>query len=91
LVGGAKQSQHVYSNFDCAVDFEVPGIANGALYSFIKNTLDYDQLILEHHDINEPSSGWCHLSWNINGNRKQAFSIPARTPGEDIGGKDAND
>lgn len=75
LVGGAKGSQHVYSSIDAAADIEVPGVANGLLYSWVKSNLEYDQLILEHHDINDATSGWVHVSYSLAGNRMQAFSI----------------
>lgn len=69
-VGGSRTSQHCRGE---AVDFEVPGIANGDLASWIYFNLDFDQLILECHDLDRPSSGWVHVSLKSTGNRVESL------------------
>lgn len=59
-----------------AVDAEIAGVSNDELYFWIKANLEFDQLIREFPKPSDPRSGWVHWSWNKDGNRKQAFSIP---------------
>ena len=66
-IGGSKNSQHckgeaididdVYSNKFKNVDY----------FNYIKDNLDYDQLIWEFGDEESPS--WVHVSYKANGNR----------------------
>lgn len=65
-------SQHVKGE---AVDFEVPGIRTLDLATWIMNTLDYDQLILEMVRNGDPRSGWVHCSFSSRYNRRQVLSI----------------
>ena len=69
-VGGAKNSQHIDG---CAADIEVPGIDNLDLAKWIKANLDYDQLVLEHHVLGDASSGWVHVSYRFDFNRRQCL------------------
>ena len=58
-VGGSSGSQHCLGE---AVDFEIPGIDNRSIASFISSNLNFDQLILEHYTPGIPASGWVHVS-----------------------------
>lgn len=69
-IGGSPLSQHC---FGLAVDFEVPGVSNRALAEWIFANLTYDQLILECHDLDRPSSGWVHCSCKATGNRQESL------------------
>ena len=40
---------------------------------YIKNELEFDQLILEFYKDNEPTSGWIHCSYSTNHNRQQSL------------------
>lgn len=71
-IGGAKNSQHMTGQ---AADIEIAGISNRVLFCWIRDNLNYDQLILEFHKEDIPDSGWVHVSWNISGNRKQVLTI----------------
>ncbi len=71
IVGGDKNSQHMKGE---AADFSIPNVSNLTLYKWIKENLEYDQLILEHHQKDIPFSGWVHVSFSKK-NRFQAFSI----------------
>ena len=56
-IGSSKKSQHCKGQ---AADFEVPGISNWDLCHYIKDNLEYDQLILECYTGG--NSGWVHCS-----------------------------
>ena len=66
-VGGSSKSQHCKGE---AADIEVPGVANAELAEWIRDNLDFDQLILEFYTPGVPDSGWVHVSYKTSGNRK---------------------
>lgn len=70
-VGGVSNSQHCKGQ---AADINIKGdIAYGKkLFNWIKTHVDYDQLIWEH---NKQGVYWIHVSYNKDGNRKQAFEL----------------
>ena len=71
-INGSNKSQHCKGQ---ASDFECFSVSNLELAEWIKNNLDFDQLILEFYDPEEgPNSGWIHCSYNISGNRKQVLT-----------------
>lgn len=72
VIGGAKNSQHMTGQ---AADIEVPGIDNKFLFNWIRDNLQFDQLILEYYKDGIPDSGWVHVSWNSNTNRRQILYI----------------
>lgn len=72
-IGGSKKSQHCFGE---AADVEVPTLSNRDLAEWIKNTLDFDQLILEFYNGKDPRSGWVHVSYKSKeDNRKQCLTI----------------
>jgi hypothetical protein len=70
LIGGRPGSQHRRGE---AVDFEIPGVPNRDLASWIYFNLSFDQLILECHDVDIPSSGWVHVSCKATKNRGESL------------------
>ena len=66
-VGGASNSQHVTGE---AIDLDCKGF-NKKIFHFILDHLEFDQLIWEFGDDNEPS--WVHVSYRKLSNRKQAL------------------
>lgn len=70
-VGSKPTSQHAKGE---AVDFEIPGVSNTALARWVRDNLDYDQLIAEAVKPNDPSAGWVHVSWVPTGRRKQCLT-----------------
>ena len=70
-VGGSSNSQHCKGQ---AVDIECPGTANYELASWIEENLDFDQLILEFYTPGIPDSGWVHVSYKPEGNRKSVLT-----------------
>ena len=70
-IGSSAKSQHCKGQ---AIDFEISTIANESLARWIKENLDYDQLILEFYDGVDPNSGWVHVSYvSEEENRKEAL------------------
>ena len=67
-IGSKTTSQHAKGQ---AADFEIYGLSNGELATWIKENLDYDQLILEYWTPESPNNGWIHCSYNSEGNRKE--------------------
>ena len=66
-------SKHVTGQ---AVDIEVPGISNYDLAAWIKDSCDFDQLLLEFYYPGKPTSGWVHISFvDALVNRKQILTI----------------
>ena len=68
-IGSSVNSQHAKGQ---AADFEIFGVSNADLCKWIADNIDFDQLILEFHNIGETNSGWIHCSYNSpEENRKQ--------------------
>ena len=67
-IGSKTTSQHAKGQ---AADFEIYRLSNQELANYIKENLDYDQLILEYWKESDPNSGWIHCSYNSEGNRKE--------------------
>ena len=72
-IGSKITSQHVADDDCAAADFEIPGVDYRELAIWIKNELEFDQLILEFYRDNEPTSGWIHCSYSTNHNRNQSL------------------
>jgi len=71
-IGSSIESQHAKGE---AADLQVIGIDNKALAKYIKENLDFDQLILEFYREEEgPHSGWVHVSYVGKGNRKESLT-----------------
>ena len=70
-VGGSSRSQHCKGE---AVDLEVPGVPNAEVAEWIRDNLDFDQLILEFYTPGIPDSGWVHVSYKSAGNRKSVLT-----------------
>ena len=70
-IGSSMKSQHAKGQ---AADFEIFGVPNAELAKYITQHIDFDQLILEYHNPEEPNSGWIHCSYkNPEDNRKQVL------------------
>jgi len=78
LIGGAKTSQHMANN-GAAMDLDADGsnddITNQQIFDYIKDNLDFDQLIGE--DIRPDGSiGWVHVSYvHPTWNRKEVLTM----------------
>ena len=83
-IGSKISSQHAKGQ---AADFEIYGLSNGELAEWIRENLDYDQLILEFWTPESPNNGWIHCSYNSEGNRKEylrAYKNEGKTKYEQI-------
>ena len=57
-----------------AADIEIPGVPNLELAEWVRDNLDFDQLILEFYKRNDPTAGWVHVSAREN-NRNEVLTI----------------
>ena len=86
-IGSSANSQHAKAE---AADFECLGVDNAELSDWIKNNLDYDQLILEYYTPGDPNSGWIHCSYIPEGRRASflhAYKSEGKTKYKPILGK----
>jgi hypothetical protein len=70
-IKGAASSQHCKGE---AIDIDMDGssvITNKDVFMYIKDNLEFDQLIWEFGDDNNPD--WVHVSYTKEGNRKQVL------------------
>ena len=70
-VGGSSKSQHCKGE---AADIECPGQSNYMVAKWIEENLDFDQLILEFYIPGKENSGWVHVSYKAEGNRKSVLT-----------------
>jgi zinc D-Ala-D-Ala carboxypeptidase len=78
-IGGSKTSQHLQGGengkIEGAIDMDADvyqnGIRNSKIFDFIKENLEFDQLIWEYGNNNEPD--WVHASYRHEANRKQVL------------------
>ena len=88
LIGGSPKSQHCCSGTSAAADIEIfsEEISNLQLAQWIKDNLEFDQLILENYAPERiskitgkpegPNSGWVHVSYSsIGENRKEVLRM----------------
>ena len=72
-IGSKKTSQHAKGQ---AVDFEIPNVPNIKIAYWLQNNVDYDQLIMEYYDKDDPAGGWVHISYHeSDSNRKQVLTF----------------
>ena len=75
-INGSNKSQHSKGE---AVDIECFGMNNKELAIYIRDNMDFDQLILEFYNPEEgPNSGWVHVSCKEHNNRKEVLSAIKR-------------
>ena len=75
-IGSKKTSQPARGQ---AVDLEIGGIPNIKIAYWLSNNVDFDQLILEYYDKDDPAGGWVHVSYNEKGaNRKQVLTYDGK-------------
>ena len=70
-IGGSQRSKQILGQ---AVDFEVPGVSNFDLAVWIRDNLEFEQLILECYTLGEPNSGWVHVSFVEGENRNEVLT-----------------
>jgi zinc D-Ala-D-Ala carboxypeptidase len=70
-VGGSRTSDHCKG---LAADIEIPGVPNYELAEWIRDNLEYTQLILEFYTRGVPDSGWVHASFDPANLKKQVLT-----------------
>ena len=70
-VGGSRTSDHCKG---MAADLEIPGVANADLAQWVKDNLEFTQLILEFYTPGIPDSGWVHVSYDPKNLKKQVMT-----------------
>tara|TARA_R110000868_G_scaffold19507_10_gene83935 strand:- start:357 stop:815 length:459 start_codon:yes stop_codon:yes gene_type:complete len=70
-IGGSKTSQHC---FGFAADFEVGGMDNKELAVWIRDNLEFTQLILEFYTEGDANSGWVHCAYDATDLKKQVLT-----------------
>jgi hypothetical protein len=70
-IGSGDNSDHVRGQ---AADIEIPGVPNAELAEWIKDNLEFRQLILEFYTPGIPDSGWVHVSYVAEDNKKQVLT-----------------
>lgn len=69
--GSGDNSDHVRGQ---AADIEIPGVPNAELAEWIRDNLEFRQLILEFYTPGIPDSGWVHVSYVAEDNKKQVLT-----------------
>ena len=70
FIKGSLSSQHCKGEaIDIDMDGSKGGVTNKMVYDFIKDRLDFDQLIWEF--VTDANPDWVHVSYTKTGNRKQ--------------------
>ena len=72
-IGGSKSSQHCKGQ---AIDIDRDGHSlpnNGQIFEYIKNNLEFDQLIWEFGSNTNPD--WVHVSYNTNGSQRKQILV----------------
>lgn len=72
FIGGAVNSDHCVGRAaDIDMDDVGTGVTNTEIFNYIKDNLDYDQLIWEFGNKEKPD--WVHVGYRLNENRKQTL------------------
>jgi uncharacterized protein YcbK (DUF882 family) len=70
-VGGSQNSDHTRGQ---AADIEITNVANYDLAKWIVDNLEFRQVILEFYTPGVPDSGWVHVSFIAEDNKKQVLT-----------------
>ena len=81
-IGSKKTSQHAKGQ---AVDLEINSVPNIKATYWLQNNVDFDQLIMEFYDKDDPAGGWIHISYHESGsNRKQVLTFDGKKYSEGL-------
>ena len=75
-IGSSSTSQHAKGQ---AIDFELPGIDNLEVASWVRDNVSVDQLNLELYDGVDPNEGWIHDRYvSPEANRREALTFDGK-------------
>ena len=81
-IGSKKTSQHALGQ---AVDLEIFGVPNIKTAYWLQNNVDFDQLIMEFYNKEDPAGGWIHISYHkSDSNRKQILTFDGKIYSEGL-------
>jgi zinc D-Ala-D-Ala carboxypeptidase len=74
-IGGSQTSQHSIGE---AIDIDMDGttLSNTDVFNYIKDNLDFDQLIWEFGNDEKPD--WVHVSYKANGKQRKSILVAKR-------------
>lgn len=82
-IGGSLTSQHCQGE---AIDIDMDGTSNGVtnkmVFDYIKDNLNFDQLIYEFGDNNNPD--WVHVSYESSGKQRKQVLRATRSGGKTV-------
>ena len=82
-IGGSLTSQHCQGEaIDIDMDGTAQGVTNKMVFDFIKGNLNFDQLIYEFGDANNPD--WVHVSYESTGKQRKQILRAIRSGGKTI-------
>ena len=81
IKGASKNSQHALGQ---ALDLDMDGteITNKQVFDYIKDNLEYDQLIFEFGTDSNPA--WVHVSFNTNGKQRKQILKATKKNGKTV-------
>ena len=94
LIGGSSKSQHCCSGTSSAADIEIysEDVSNLQLAEWIRDNLEFDQLILENYSPKRiskitgkpegPNSGWVHVSYSSVGDNRKEVKMMVKVNGK---------
>ena len=79
-IGGSLTSQHCQGEaIDIDMDGSTNGVTNRMVFDYIKDNLNFDQLIYEFGDANNPD--WVHVSYESTGKQRKQILRATRSGG----------
>lgn len=82
-IGGSLTSQHCQGEaIDIDMDGTAQGVTNKMVFDYIKDNLNFDQLIYEFGDANNPD--WVHVSYESTGKQRKQILRAIRSGGKTI-------
>jgi hypothetical protein len=80
-VGGSSTSQHCTGEaIDIDMDGSASGVTNKMVFDYIKDNLEFDQLIYEFGDSKNPD--WVHVSYESTGKQRKQILRAVRANGK---------
>lgn len=82
-IGGATSSQHLLGQaLDLDMDGTKNGVTNKMVFDYIKDNLEYDQLISEFGTKDAPD--WVHVSYNTKGKQRKQTLRAIKSGGKTV-------